>query len=307
MPHLLFSAAADRIEPLLPHIPNDYQIDIWPDVAHPDKVDYLIAWGDLPDGLLASCSNLRVVFSLGAGVDHLLNDPDLNDDIPIVRMVEDSLSAGMAEYVTARVLYYHRDFHRYGKLQNQCKWQKLDQVPAGQRRIGIMGLGEMGLASARALIPFEFDLAGLSRRRKDLPGITSFTNDEMDDFLARTDILINCLPITPETDGILNADLFNRLPESSFLIQVGRGEHLVNDDLITALDSGRLAHASLDVFHEEPLPGDHPFWKHSKVDVTPHIASVTDPARAMNYILNQIDKYEAGGELSNTASRSAGY
>ena len=250
---------------------------------------------------------MKVIFSIGAGIDHLRNDPEL-PDLPIVRMVEPGLTAGMTEYVVWAALGHHRFMIEYANQRRAKDWEEISQIPTNRRRVGILGLGHLGQDAAEKLRVFGFPVSGWARSPKDVPGVTSYHGeDQLDDFLAQSDILIGLLPHTPETAGLLNSSTLAKLPKGAAVINAGRGGLVVDEDLIAALDSGHLSGATLDVFHEEPLPKDHPFWDHPKVVVTPHIASMTIPDTAAGEIVRQIKRFEAGETLEHTGDLSKGY
>lgn len=290
---------------------NDPSLDVreWPDCGDPDEIEYVLAWKP-PAGELAKFPNLKVVFSLGAGVDHLFSDPDFPKHAAISRVVDPYLTAGMREYVLLHVLRYHKEQPALDAQQRAHVWndraRSLKQ--ADERRIGILGLGELGQACGLALAALGFDVAGWSRSEKALKGITCLHGvDGLDTLLARSDILVCLLPLTPQTEGILNAELFAKLPEGACLINVARGGHLVEDDLVAALEAGQLAHTTLDVFRTEPLPDAHPFWDHPKITVTPHNASITDPRSVARQIVAAIGAVERGEPLPNAVDPQLGY
>ncbi len=262
----------------------------WPDgVGDPKDIEYALVWKP-EKGLLKKFPNLKAIFSLGAGVDHLL-DRDLPDNVPVVRLIDPALTAGMSEYVLYWILHFHRRFGDYRRHARKTKWKPLPQVTPKQRKVGIMGLGVIGVDIASKLKALNFDVAGWTRSHKNVSGVPTFDGKEgLVDFLARTEILVCVLPLTPETTGILNAKAFARMPKGAVVINVARGGHLVDKDLLAALDSGHLQAAVLDVFHAEPLPEDHPFWKHRKVTVTPHVASLTVPETAAKPIADNIKR-----------------
>ena len=252
--------------------------------------------------------NLKAIFSVGAGVDHLFGDPDLPEGVPVVRMVEPELTRGMTEYVVLHVLRHHRRQRDMEANQRAEKWEMIEVPTAPSRKVGIMGLGELGRAAALALVALEFDVAGWSRTPKDIPGVESFHGDfGMDAFLARSEILICLLPLTTETEGILNAGLFEKLPRGASLINAARGGHQVEEDILAALESGRLSEATLDVFREEPLPADHSFWGHPRVTITPHNASLTDPDSAVRQVIENIHRIRRGEPPTNIVDPKAGY
>jgi glyoxylate/hydroxypyruvate reductase A len=310
MTTMLFQSDIDRgrwwAEELGKRIP-DLSLRVWPEIGEVDEIDYALVWK--PElGLLASLPNLKAIFSLGAGVDHIFRDPDLPADVPITRVVDPNLTARMTEYVVLHVLRYHRRQPEYDAYQAKGEWHELDQPTAAERQVGIMGLGELGADSARILAEIGFHVAGWSRSPKDLPGIESFHGaDGLARFLAGTEILVCLLPLTVETENILDAKLFAGLPSGACLINAARGGHLADDDLIPALDSGQLAGATLDVFREEPLPADHPFWRHPGITITPHVASISDPRSIADQVADNIRRFEAGEPLLNVVDPAAGY
>ncbi len=289
----------------------DHPIIVWPGDEPLDGVKYALAWNS-PPGVLARCANLEVIFSLGAGVDHLISDPDL-PDIPIVRIVDPNLTMRMTEYVVFHVLLHHRRFHDYDRAQKAKKWEILYQPGANEVRVGVMGMGALGSDAACRLRDLGFQVAGWSNSYKDFPGIESFAGtDQLTAFLNRTDILVVLLPHTPETDSILNKKLFAALArdgagQGPILINAGRGKLQIDDEIVTALDENVLHAASLDVFEEEPLPGDSALWEHERVTLTPHIASESDNRALTKYIAEQIERHEAGLALENVIDNTKGY
>ena len=280
---------------------------VWQEAGDPASIDYAFVW-DPGDGAMRRFSNLKCIFSVGAGVDHLLRDPDLPAGVPIVRMVEAELTRGMTEYVALHVLRFHREGPALEAQQRGRVWNELLTPSAADRRVGFLGFGVLAQACARALDGFGFDLAGWSRTPKQFAGAKSYHGPEgLTAFLARTQILVCLLPLTTATRGILNLALFAGLPRGAWLINAGRGGHQVEADILAALDSGQLAGAALDVFQREPLPADHPFWSHPKVTISPHIASVTQPRSAAREVVANIRRVEAGGVPLNMVDVQAGY
>lgn len=274
----------------------------------PGDIDYVLTFRP-PHGLLKALPNLKLVISLGAGVDGILADPEYPKEVPLVRFVDRTLSREMAQYCVLHVLMHYRMQRLFDRAQGEHKWrQALLQKRAEDTRIGILGLGEIGTLTAERLRDLHFDVAGWSRARRDVRGVHSFAGpDEFGAFLNRTDVLICLLPLTPETRGILNARVFAQLPKEAFVINVARGGHLVDEDLIAALDSGHLSGATLDVFHTEPLPETHPFWSHPKVTVTPHIAAISEPRVAAQYVVERIARFERSEALDNIVDPDRGY
>jgi glyoxylate/hydroxypyruvate reductase A len=279
----------------------------WPFKGDPAEIDYALVWQP-PKGELKRYPNLKAIFSVGAGIDHLASDPDLPAGVPVVRMVEPGLTAGMSEYVVLAVLNHHRFMLDYAAQRRAKVWEEIPQLPAEARQVGILGLGVLGRDAAEKLKPFGFHLAGWSRSPKSITGVTCFHGSGgLDAFLGGTDILVCLLPLTAETTGILNAETFARLPAGAAVINVGRGKQLVEADLLAALDSGQIGGATLDVFQNEPLPEDHPFWEHPRVFMTPHIASMTVPQSAVRAVVANIQRLESGEALQHVVDLQRGY
>jgi glyoxylate/hydroxypyruvate reductase len=306
---LLFLSADDPAEAwraeLRARIPG-LEVQIWPEVGDPAAIEVALVWRP-PPGELARYPNLKAIMSLGAGVDGLLADPEL-PDVPLARMVDPSLTRTMTEYVLLAVLRHHRGIDRFERAQRAREWAYAFPPQAADRRVGVMGLGELGERAARQLVAHGFQVLGWSRGPKSIEGVVSYAGrSELHTFLHRTDILVCLLPLTSDTEGILDAATFAELPHGAFVINVARGQHLVERDLIQALDSGHLAGATLDVFREEPLPADSPLWDHPKVLVTPHVASYCVPASAANGVATNIRRVLAGEPLLHQVDRAKGY
>jgi len=284
----------------------DLDIRVWPAIGSPEEIEAALVWLP-PPGLLASLPRLRAIFSLGAGVDAMLADPTL-PDLPLCRMVDPSLTATMAEYVLACVLWYHRQFDVYARQQAERRWKLHLPGPAAATRVGVMGLGVLGSATAATLAAHGFTVRGWSRTPRAVAGVECFAGQPgLGTFLAGADILVCLLPLTRETEDILNAALLDRLPEGARLIQVGRGRQLVEADLLAALDTGRLVHATLDVVREEPLPPAHPFWTHPRIRLTPHSASYCQPATGAATVAENIRRLRDGRALLHVVDRQRGY
>lgn len=279
---------------------------IWPDIGDPAEVRYLAAW-EPPEQIATRFPNLQILFSTGAGVDQF-DMSALPKDLPLVRMVEPGIVEGMVEYVCFSVLGLHRDMPQYRRQQQDAQWRPIQVRPAAQRRIGVLGLGSLGRAVLERLKTFGFDCAGWSRSHHVLEGAQCFAGvQELPAFLARTDILICLLPLTSDTRGFLDAGLFAALPRGAGLIHVGRGPHLQPADLLAALDSGQISEAVLDVTDPEPLPPSHPFWQHPRIWLTPHIASMTQPATAAQVVLDNLHRFETGAPMLGLVDRTRGY
>src|SRR5712671_4587830 len=307
---LLFRSSVDseaRWKPQLGRLMPELEVRVWPEVGDPADIDYALVWRPEP-GLLAALPNLKLILSLGAGVDHLLGDPQLPRHLPIVRLVDPHMTAAMSEYVALQVLRLHRRDLDYRAQQQATAWRELDQKNAADRRVGILGFGELGQDAARQLRALGFDVAGWSRSEKTAAGIACHVGAAgLPRLLARSEILVCLLPLTGETEGILNARTLALLPRGAALVNAARGAHLVEEDLLAALASGQLSGAVLDVFGEEPLPADHPFWHHPRIVVTPHVAAFTNPATAAPIILDNIRRFEAGRPLLNRVDPARGY
>ncbi|HKU98584.1 MAG TPA: glyoxylate/hydroxypyruvate reductase A [Vineibacter sp.] len=279
----------------------------WPDIGNAADIEIALAWKP-PPGALARFANLKLIVSTGMGVDHLLVDPDLPADVPIVRVIDPGLVGQMAEYAIYWTLHHHRDMDIYATQQRQRLWRDVPFTDTATRRVGVMGLGEIGADTARKLALLGFATAGWSRSPRSIDGVDCFHGaDGFEAFLKRTDILVDVLPMTPQTAGILDARALSLLPAGAFLINMARGGHVVDRDLIAALDSGHLSGAALDVFHVEPLAVDHPFWIHPKIKVTPHIAGPTNPRTAAESVADNVRRLRSGQALVNLIDRKAGY
>ncbi len=282
---------------------------VWPDDGgEAEAVD--IALVRLPrPGVLAGYPNLKAVLNLGAGVDDLLADPVFPRHVPLGRMVDGSLTQGMAEYIVHGVLHFYRAFPAYRRRQVEHRWQPLSPAPDPNRwPVGIMGLGVMGRAAGRAIRPFGLPLRGWSRTEKKIEGMEVFAGlENLGNFLSRARILICLLPLTPETENILGRDTFSRLPKGAYIINAARGGHLVEEDLIAALDDGHLEGALLDVFRAEPLAAESPFWDHAKVIATPHIASISPSRTFAAEIAEDIIRVRAGNRPRHLVDMELGY
>jgi glyoxylate/hydroxypyruvate reductase A len=291
---------------------GDRRVALLPDAGFdPAEVHYAAVWKPAP-GKLASFPNLRVIFNLAAGVDALMADTTL-PDVPLVRVAVPDLTGRMSEYVALHVLMHHRQEPYLRQSQRENRWAPKVQWPAGAVAVGIMGLGTLGADAAEVLLRLGFRVAGWSRSPRTVAGVECFHGAAgMDAFLRRTDILVCLLPLTPDTHGILNRDVFAKLNRSGplgapVLINAGRGGLQNEQDILACLDDGTLGAASLDVFVEEPLPEHSRFWTHPKVVLTPHNAADTDADAISKYVAEQIARFEAGGALENMVDRARGY
>jgi glyoxylate/hydroxypyruvate reductase A len=228
--------------------------------------------------------------------------------VPIVRLVDPYMTDAMSEYIILQALRLHRQDLDYRAQQEEGLWLELDQKNAAERAVGILGFGELAQDAAHKLKGLGFDVSLWGRRQRTVEGLRGYAGSAgLPALLGRSEILVCLLPLTPETKGILNASTFAMLPKGAALINAGRGGHLVEEDLLAALASGRLSAAVLDVFRDEPLPAAHPFWRHPRIVVTPHIAAATHPPTAATIILDNIRRFEAGRSLLNQVDPAQGY
>ena len=307
---LLFRSSLDseaRWRPQIARLMPELEIRVWPQVGNRTDIDYALVWQPEP-GLLASLPNLKLILSLGAGVDHILGDPQLPRDVPIVRLVDPYMTDAMSEYVVMQVLRLHRQDLDYRAQQEAGIWRELAQKNAAERRIGILGAGALGQDAGRKLRGLGFDIALWSRSAKIVDGLASGAGAAgLPALLRRSEILVCLLPLTAETEGILNMSTFALLPKGAALINAARGGHLIEEDLLAALASGQLSAAVLDVFREEPLRAGHPFWRHPRIVMTPHVAAATHPPTAAPIILDNIRRFEEGRPLLNRVNPAQGY
>ncbi|KQZ31313.1 glyoxylate/hydroxypyruvate reductase A [Mesorhizobium sp. Root552] len=275
------------------------------------SIDYAVVWKQKPN-LLTKLPNLRAIFSIGAGVDHIMADKTV-PDVPIVKVVADNLTQHMVEFVVWRVLDHHRQAMLYEGQQKKKVWHEPPQRTANDISVGIMGLGSLGRAAALALSSLGFRVNGWSRREQQVAGVSTFSgNNGLVPFLNATDILVVLLPLTPATQGIVNYGLLKELRRrnglgGAVLINAGRGRLQKDADIVRALDDGILKEASLDVFEVEPLPKTSPIWNHPRIFVTPHAAATSDPNHLVPIMLRQMAAFERGEPLDNVVDRSAGY
>jgi glyoxylate/hydroxypyruvate reductase A len=310
-PRILFSAPEEHWALWRPHLlaafaAEEIDVDLTDDPAGPWTFDYVVYRPGGPVTDFTAFSRMKAVLSLWAGVEDIVGDPTLS--VPLCRMVDEGLTRGRGEWVSGHVLRYHlgTDAHVLGQ---DGVWRNGVIPPlASDRTVGILGLGELGRAVAVMLHGIGFDLRGWSRREKAVPGIVGFSGEDgLEAVLGASEILVTLLPATRATEGLLDARRLGMLPEGARLINPGRGSLIDDDALLAALDSRRLGHATLDVFREEPLPPEHPFWAHPKVTVTPHVASETRPETAAEAIARNVRRGEEGEPFLNVVDRAAGY
>ncbi|EIA6529494.1 glyoxylate/hydroxypyruvate reductase GhrA [Escherichia coli] len=276
-----------------------------------DSADYALVWHP-PVEMLAG-RDLKAVFALGAGVDSILSKlqahPEmLNPSVPLFRLEDTGMGEQMQEYAVSQVLHWFRRFDDYRIQQNSSHWQPLPEYHREDFTIGILGAGVLGSKVAQSLQTWRFPLRCWSRTRKSWPGVQSFAGrEELSAFLSQCRVLINLLPNTPETVGIINQQLLEKLPDGAYLLNLARGVHVVEDDLLAPLDSGKVKGAMLDVFNREPLPPESPLWQHPRVTITPHVAAITRPAEAVEYISRTIAQLEKGERVCGQVDRARGY
>jgi glyoxylate/hydroxypyruvate reductase A len=293
----------ETMQALLPEL----DVALWDEPVDPAEVVATIVWRHPPGGLLRF-PNLRVIVSIGAGVDHVFADPQLPEGVPIIRTVGPDLTQRMREYVLLHALRLHRGQPELEEAQRRGEWLQLVRPPAPRRRVGVLGLGNLGADCARALAAVGFDVCGWARAPREVPGVRVFSGAEgLTAVAEQAEILVCLLPLTPETEGVLSGALFSRMPRGAGLINCARGEHLVEEDLIPALDDGRLSRAVLDVFRVEPLPEGHPFWRHPRIDVTPHVASLIDPEAGGRIIAANLRAFLSGAPVADLVDPGRGY
>mgnify|MGYP001791367268 FL=1 len=292
-------AAIQKIAPNL-------DLRVWPEDGDKAEVTFTLVWAQ-PQGIFAQYPNVQVIASMGAGVDSLLQDGSIPASATVVRMVDSRLVSQMGDYVLAAVLNHVRQFPNYGQYQQQRRWQPLAPRNVDQVTVGVMGLGQIGSAVATRLSQIGFNVLGWSRREKAISNVQVFSGQQLSDFLAASEILVCLLPLTPETENILNADTLGQLPPGAYVINVARGKHLVEPDLLTLIDNNYLSGACLDVFRQEPLPQNHPFWSHPNITITPHVASLTNPVSVAPQIVDNYRRMTAGQPLLNQVDREQGY
>ena len=283
------------------------ELRVWPDIGEAADITAALVF-DPPPGVLASLQNLKLIVSKGFGVDHLFKDPALPRQVPIVRLVDPSAVSQMTQYVVLATLRYHRRMDEIEDAWRRGEWRRVPPPDTGTTVVGVLGLGVLGREAAETLASLGFSVRGWSRTEKDIPGITCFHGAAgLGPFLGECRIVICLLALTPETEGILNTETFAGLPAGAFVINAGRGGHLIEEDLIAALDSGHLGGATLDVFRSEPLASGHPFWGHPKVRITPHIAADGIARTAAPIVAENIRRADAGEPLLNQVDPARGY
>jgi glyoxylate/hydroxypyruvate reductase len=293
-------------EPLGAALPEDalyFEVD----AVTPDEVDVVLTAAP-PPGALAPYTRLKLIQSIWMGVETLVVDPTLPSGVPLARMIDPSMTRAMVESAAAHVLNAHLRLDDLARQQREARWRLLRNPTTDRRTVGILGLGELGRAVAATLLQLGFRVRGWSRTPKKVEGVESFAgHPELPGFLAGCEILVLLIPLTPQTKGMIDASFLARLPDGAVLINLARGGHVRDDDLLAALDSGRLRHAVLDVFNVEPLPPGHRFWSHARVTVTPHVAALTNPQTAAGFVAENLRRLASGEPLLGLVDRTRGY
>lgn len=284
------------------------EIEIWHAGEKCRDCDYAVVWMP-PETMLPELATVKAIFVTGAGVDALLKFSDaLPAHIPIVRLGDAGMAMQMAEYVTHSVLRYFRRFDEYETQARAGLWAPLPQYHKADFAIGVLGMGVLGTRVLEALAPFGFPLRGWSRTEKSIAGVQCFHGESgLDTFLRGSRVLVCMLPLTPETSNIMNRTNMCKLPQGAYLINVARGAHLAEPDLVTLIKSGHIAAATLDVFRNEPLPAQHPFWQEPRISITPHISALTLRRESVQQIAEKIRKLEQGEQVAEVVDRQQGY
>lgn len=301
--NILFASETEKAEFWLPllrqALPQDRFL-----VSADEPIDIALV-ATPPAGTLERLKGVKLIQSLWMGVEKLLADPALPEGVPLARLIDPGMVAAMSESVLAHVLDWHRHHYRYRDYQQRPRWHRHRQYLASDRTVGLLGLGVLGSDAARKLLALGFRVAGFSRSPKQLDGVNCSTDLA---FVAQaSNVLVCLLPLTSQTRGIVNAEVLGKIKQGGCVINVARGAHLVIEDLLTALDSGHLAHAYLDVFDQEPLPADDPLWRHPRVTITPHSAALTEPRTAIPKIAENIERVRRGQQPLHLVDFAAGY
>nr|WP_170948519.1 glyoxylate/hydroxypyruvate reductase A [Bordetella genomosp. 5] len=297
---------AEWLDPLAAALPGT-EVVMWHADQPVQDADIAVVW-NAPDALFARERKLRVAFNLGAGVDALFRLPSLPADLPIVRLEDAGMAVQMAEYAAHALVRASRQFDQYEAQQREGVWQPLPEIDRAAWPVGVLGMGVMGARVATALAALDYPVAGWSRSGKTPDGIEAFGGSAgLSPFLARTRVLINTLPLTPDTRDLISFETMLQLQSGAYIINMGRGAHLVEEDLITLLDQGHVSGATLDVFREEPLPAGHPFWNDKRVTITPHVAALSLRRETIAQVASKIRAFQRGEPVSGMVSRDRGY
>lgn len=307
---ILFVAGDPKPErwttPIRERIP-EAEVYVWDPDGPAVDADYAIVWQP-PEALFEREQHLKAVFNLGAGIDGLLKVPNLPKDLTVVRLEDAGMSAQMAEYVLHQLLEASRGMETYREQQRQGIWKIHRPIKRSEWPVGVMGLGHIGKRVARTLADLDYQVSGWARGEHSLAGVSTYAGpDQLSEFLNSTRVLVNTLPLTEETRNIIDYELLSQLQPGAVLINVGRGEHLMEEDLLRALDEGKVSRASLDVFRKEPLPGDHPFWKREEITITPHISARTLRDATIDQITGKIREHARGETITGVVDTDRGY
>ncbi len=295
-------AALRALQKALP----DHEVLDWQQVTKPADVEYAVLWG-VPDNFFNRLTAIRAIFSWGAGVDHLLNNSNL-PDVPVYRLIDAGMADKIADYVLYGVMGRHRNFNAYARQQTKALWQPLAESSNADYRVGIMGMGVIGSRIATRLTTSGYSVAGWKRTPTESPSIQIYHGHrQLEAFLEQLDTLVCVLPMTEQTRHLVDHRVFDSLPVAAQFINVGRGDHVVESDLLAALDSGHLSHALLDVCAAEPLPAEHQLWHHPRVTITPHIAGPTQEQLSAQQVAEGVQRLSIGGVPEGLVDRSRGY
>lgn len=283
------------------------ELVVWQEGMRIAPCDYAVLWMP-PEGLLADLAHVKAIFLTGAGADAILKYGDALPPVPIIRLGDAGMAVQMAEYVTHAVLRYFRRFDQYEKQARSGAWAQLAQHRKEDFAVGVMGMGVLGSRTIEALAHFGFPLRGWSRTPKEVAGVECFSGaDGLDQFLRGTRVLVCMLPLTPETENLLGHANLSKLPAGAYLVNVARGAHVAEPDLLALIQSGHLAGATLDVFRNEPLPAGHPFWDEQRITITPHVSALTIRTESIRQMVGKIRTLEQGGAVADVVDRSRGY
>lgn len=290
----------DKIKKIDPSI----TVFVYPNITDKSKVEAVMLWQH-PKGILNDFPNLKLICSMGAGVDHILSDESISAALPISRIVDEKLTFSMTNYVIMGILNYHRQTTRYQINQKNKVWDMTrPEIPI---KVGVLGVGELGGDVIHKLQALNIDVAGYGNSQKSDLSYPYYHGNQLNEFLTNVNVLVCLLPLTPNTENFLNLDLFKNCSKGTYLINVARGKHLVEEDLIVAIENGYISGALLDVFRKEPLPETHPFWNLEKITITPHIASVTNPSAAAPQIVENYNRMKLNHSPNNQIDRKKGY
>lgn len=285
----------------------ELEVRMWPDAGNRDDIE-VVACPRMPAGQMNTFPNLKLIIALTAGTEGVLNDPALPSDVPITRVGDPGGDVMMDEATLLHVLRHHRNLPEYQIAQQRGEWLTLPVLLPSERRVGVMGLGPIGLSAAKVLADFGFRVAGWARRPRSIEGIEVFAGrEQLGAFLARSEIVVNLLPLTPETKGILCEETFAQMPQGASIVNLGRGGHVVEGDLVAALDRGHLAAATLDVFSVEPLPKESALWQNPRITITPHCARRIDTLDLVPRICEAVRRLRAGQPQEQPVDRARGY